>query len=43
MEPPILPKKGKEDFVLGEYPKGTPRLPEGQRRFFGGRLKGKAY
>ena len=43
MELPNLPKKGKEDFVLGEYPEETPRLPDGQRRFFWGRLKGKAY
>jgi len=34
MELPFLPKKGKEDFVLGEYLKETPRLPEGQRRIF---------
>ena len=43
MELPNLPKKGKEDFFLGEYLEEKSRLPEGQKRFFRGRLKGKAY
>jgi len=34
MELPNLSKKGKEDFVLGEYLEETARLLDGQRRFF---------
>ena len=43
MELPNLSKKGEEDFFLGEYLEEKSRLPEGQKRFFRGRLKGKAY